>query len=248
MSQKNKIVESLSLATTFAPAHSLLPRSCSWLPLWILSPAGHRHAPANLLLNRRLLFYSSLLPAHSKPFRGAHGHAPTGPCVLFCPFITVREMSGVLSSLSQSFFSLVEHGHKFWNLCLNHQWASMILLNSSLFIFWKDSLSTLLTIHRTNEQSNEEELNREQVTLVCCGSAGIQLRPNQSFKIRPTKLQGARALCSVHTLMCFWKSDSKLHLNLCLSEFSPWAKSLNSQSPLTSAGLWKMPVSPPPFP
>lgn len=43
-----------------------------------------------------------------------------------------------------------------------------------------------------------------------------QVRLNQSFEIRLTELQDARAQVFCSHPMCFLKSDSKLHLNLCL--------------------------------
>lgn len=45
---------------------------------------------------------------------------------------------------------------------------------------------------------------------------GIQARWNQSFEIRATELQVAGAQGFYSQPMCFLKSDSKLHLNLCL--------------------------------
>lgn len=46
--------------------------------------------------------------------------------------------------------------------------------------------------------------------------SAILERLNQSFEIRLTELQDARAQVFCSHPMCFLKSDSKLHLNLCL--------------------------------
>lgn len=65
-----------------------------------------------------------------------------------CPLIIMKGECGcwlfLLLSLPRS-LALGEHGHNFWNLCLNYQLASVIPLNISLTGFWKDSLWTLLT-------------------------------------------------------------------------------------------------------
>ena len=71
---------------------------------------------------------------------------------------------------------------------------------------------------------------------VCYGSAGIQVRPDQSFEVRLTGFQGARAprwAFGSRILNCIW---------VCASRLFPWAKSLDPESLWTSAELWKMPV------
>lgn len=57
MSQKNKIVPSLSLVANFCPAHPLLPKSRSWPLLWVLSPLWAVSTVPSLLLNWRLFFF-----------------------------------------------------------------------------------------------------------------------------------------------------------------------------------------------
>lgn len=120
MSQKNKIVQSLSPVANFCPAHPLLPKSRSWLPL--VTPVGSVHCSQSLLnwgplfINSRLL---SLLQA-SRQGRAGQAHPP-GLWTLSCPLI-ITERGWIVSS----FFFLSLYFFFFFFLCSCGTWSQFL--------------------------------------------------------------------------------------------------------------------------
>lgn len=110
MSQKNKIVPSLSLVANFCPAHPLLPKSRSWPLLWVLSPLWAVSTVPSLLLNWRLFFFffflqQAPLPAPRRPAGGRAGQALLlGLWTLSCPFIIRERMDCVFFFVSLSLY------------------------------------------------------------------------------------------------------------------------------------------------
>lgn len=137
--------------TYFCPRPAPSPKVLLWIP----SPVGHGHALPNLLLNRRLLFYSrrslcSKQALRVGAWRGAHqahGH-PRVPALCFVLSSSSRERTSgapppTLKFFSPSWGTRPQFLKSVPKLPTSDQ--LVIPLNISFTDFWKDSLSTLLT-------------------------------------------------------------------------------------------------------